>query len=319
MKTTKIVFFGTPDFAVAALEALQQAFTVLAVITQPDRPAGRGRKLTAPPVKNKALALKIPVWQPESVRGNEFAARLAALEPDFLVTAAYGKLLPRSVLAVPRLAALNIHASLLPAYRGAAPIQRAVMNGEKETGITIMEMDEGMDTGAIILQEAIPIAADDTAGTVHDKLSVLGAKLIVEAIRAVLCGTAVRRRQDEAKASSAPPIQRGEARINWCAPTNVVHNLVRGMNPWPGAYTESDGKRLKIWAGQPAAGRGTPCGLVLEAAPSGILVATGDGAYRITRLQAPGKNILPAAEFLRGNPLPVGTVLGRQEGGERGE
>ncbi|HHX73986.1 MAG TPA: methionyl-tRNA formyltransferase, partial [Firmicutes bacterium] len=269
-----------------------------------------------PPVKNRALALGIPVRQPVSVRDAEFTKSLAALEPDILVTAAYGKLLPQSVLAVPRLAALNIHASLLPAYRGAAPIQRAVMNGEKETGVTIMEMDEGMDTGAIILQEAIPIAAGDTAGTVHDRLSVLGAGLIVEAIRAVIRGTAVRRPQDESLASYAPPIRRGEERIDWCASTDMVHNLVRGMNPWPGAYTEWNGRRLKIWEGQPATGRGTTCGLVLEAGAGGILVATGDGAYRITRLQAPGKNILPAAVYLRGNPLPRGSVLGRQgEGG----
>ena len=319
MKTSKIVFFGTPDFALAALEALQRAFTVAAVVTQPDKPAGRGKKLKPPPVKIRALALNIPVWQPESVRGSEFAARLAALEPDFLVTAAYGKLLPRSVLAVPRLAAVNIHASLLPAYRGAAPIQRAVINGEKETGVTIMEMDEGMDTGAILLQEAVPIADEDTAGTVHDKLSALGARLIVEAIRAVIDGTAVRRRQDDSQASYAPPIRREEARIDWCAETSVVHNLVRGMNPWPGAYTERDGERLKIWEGRPAAGGGKPCGLVLEAAPDGILVATGDGAYRITKLQAPGRNILTAAAYLRGNPLPAGTVLGKREEGERGK
>lgn len=311
MKQTRIVFMGTPEFAVASLRALHHAFTVAAVVTQPDRPCGRGKKLTPPPVKVTAEELGIPVAQPQKIRSSEFVEWLRKLEPDFLVTAAYGKILPPAVLAVPKYFALNIHASLLPRHRGAAPIHRAVLAGDRESGVTIMHMDEGMDTGDMILRETVEIGPHDTTGILHDKLSVLGAKMIVPAIEELIGGTAGRVRQNHEEATLAPPLTREDEEIDWCRKAVEVHNRVRGMNPWPGAYTWLNGERLKIWAGQPAEGWGRPCGAVLSADGHGILIAVADGAFRITRLQPPGKKAMGAADFLRGNALPAGTVLGK--------
>ncbi|NLM53030.1 MAG: methionyl-tRNA formyltransferase [Firmicutes bacterium] len=309
-KQTKIVFMGTPDFAVAALEALNEMFTVVAVVTQPDRPAGRGQKLTPPPVKIAAQKMQLPVLQPQKINTQEFIAKLAALGPDYIVTAAFGRLLPPEILQIPHLAPLNIHASLLPAYRGAAPIQRAIMNGEKETGITIMLMDEGMDTGDIILQEAIPIGDFDTAGTLHDKLAELGAKLIIRAIKAINKGNFTRKKQVDSLATYAAPVQKKEAKICWNRDAVMIHNLVRSLNPWPGAYTELNGRRLKIWEGMPTADQGAPCGSVLAVEKDAIVVAAGKGAYRITKLQLQGKRAMDTGDFLRGYPIKTGTILG---------
>ena len=237
MAKTTIIFMGTPEFAVPSLLTLAENYTVLTVVTQPDRRAGRGKRIQAPPVKIAAETLQLPVLQPEDIRAADFVATVAALQPDFIVTCAYGKILSPALLAVPRLAALNIHASLLPYYRGAAPIHRAIMNGEKESGITIMHMDQGMDTGDIILQQAVDIAPTETAGTLHDKLADLGAGLIVEAIAAIKHGKAPRIKQDERLATYAPPLTRREEKIDWCQSSQIIHNQVRGMNPWPGAYT----------------------------------------------------------------------------------
>lgn len=311
MKDTRIVFMGTPEFAVQALEAVAREFLVVAAVTQPDRPAGRGNKLTPPPVKTAAESLGIPVFQPKNIRDTGFAEWLGSLEPDFLVTAAYGRILPPAVLAVPVCGPLNIHASLLPRYRGAAPIHRAVLAGDTETGITIMYMDEGMDTGDMILQEAVAIGPDDTTGMVHDRLARLGAKLIVKAIEAIIRCRAPRVKQDEALATFAPPLTGKDEKIDWCSNSAVVHNQVRGMNPWPGAYTLLNGERIKIWAGRPEAADPAQCGAVLDAGGQGLLVACGTGAYRITQLQPPGKKSMPAVDFLRGSPLPAGTLLGK--------
>ncbi|MBS3897770.1 MAG: methionyl-tRNA formyltransferase [Dethiobacter sp.] len=311
MKETRIVFFGTPEFALYALDSLQKSFTVAAVVTQPDRPSGRGKKILPSPVKLRAQALGIPLFQPVKIRTAEFAAWLQSISPDFLVTAAYGKILSPQILAVPRISALNVHASLLPRWRGAAPIHRAVLAGDCESGITIIEMDEGMDTGDIILQDSVPIGLNETSGDLHDKLTDLGAKLIVEAVTAILAGTAKKVAQDDNLATLAPPLTKEEEMLDWSASTGVIHNQIRGMSPWPGMYTRFKGERLKIWAGRPLHLSGANCGQVLAAGKEGILVGTGDGAYCISLLQPPGKKIMDAAAFLRGNLLLPGAILGK--------
>lgn len=311
MKDTSIVFFGTPEFAVRTLQSLSETCTVLAVVTQPDRPSGRGKKLLPPPVKTEALKLGLSVFQPAKIRDSAFVEWLESLSPDFLVTAAYGKILPLQLLEVPKLSALNVHASLLPRWRGAAPIHRAVMAGDDESGITIMHMDVGMDTGDIILQQATPIGPDDTTGDLHDKLAVIGASLVVDAVTAIVSGNASRTKQNESLATLAPPLTREEEIIDWSASAEAIHNLVRGMNPWPGAYTWVNGNRLKIWAGQPFTGKKMVCGEIISAGKEGLLVAAGDGAYRITTLQPTGKKVMAAGDFLRGNPIVPGTVLGK--------
>jgi methionyl-tRNA formyltransferase len=311
MKDTRIVFFGTPEFSLQALQALHDAFTVTAVVTQPDRPCGRGRQMTAPPVKCLAESLGIPVMQPRKIRTPEFLEWLTGERPHFLVTAAYGRILPAAVLAAPAVAPLNIHASLLPRWRGAAPIHRAVMSGDSESGITIMYMDEGMDTGDIILQAGVPIGPESTSGELHDRLAACGATLVVQAVRAILDGTAPRLPQDERLATEAPPLQAAEEEIDWCSDPLVIHNRVRGLSPWPGAHTWLEGKRLKVREGEICGPSAAACGTVLSAGPEGITVAASGGAYRITRLQPQGKKVMDAADFLRGNPLSPGTVLGK--------
>ncbi|NLZ93781.1 MAG: methionyl-tRNA formyltransferase [Firmicutes bacterium] len=310
MKKTRLVFMGTPAFAVPALSALHECCEILAAITQPDKPAGRGRKMTAPPVKVAAQQMGIPVKQPLNLRQREFITWLEALQPHYIVTCAYGKILPPAVLAIPHKAALNIHASLLPRHRGAAPIHRAIMAGDEESGITIMRMDSGMDTGDIVLSQAVPIDSNDTAGLLHDKLAALGAELIIVAIKKINKGTAQFQQQDERLATYAPPLKKDDEKINWCNTSEAIHNQVRGMNPWPGAYTELNGARLKIWEGQPSKQQGHPCGSVLAQSSAGILVATADGSYLITKVQPQGKKIMSADAFLRGRHISLGTVLG---------
>lgn len=310
MRETRLVFLGTPDFAVPALLALHEAYTVVAVVTQPDRTGGRGQKTTSPPIKKAAHSLGLPVLQPKKIRDSGFLAQLTGFCPDFLVTAAYGRILPVEVLEVPKVAALNIHASLLPRYRGAAPIHRAIINGETESGVTIMHMDAGMDTGAMVLQESVHVGLFDTAGDLHDKLSPLGAGLIVRAVSDILSGKATRVRQDAALATYAPPLSPEEERIVWHAAASSVHNLVRGMNPRPGAYTLCRGERLKILTGAPGPGGGPVCGQVLSTAGGVILVAAGTGTYRMEKVQPAGRKPMTAAEYLRGNYLPEGTVFG---------
>ncbi|MCR3921252.1 MAG: methionyl-tRNA formyltransferase [Firmicutes bacterium] len=308
----RIVFMGTPTFAVPCLRVLAEAYEVVAVVTQPDRPSGRGKKLTPSPVKTAAVALGIPVMQPESVRNEDFHQELAALSLDFIITAAYGKILPPFLLAIPTVGALNIHASLLPRHRGAAPIHRAIMAGDKESGITIMHMDKGMDTGDMVVRESIPIEAGDTTGILHDKLAILGAQLITAAIKAITDGNAQRIPQDHNLATYAAPLTRAEEQIGWHHSAQVIDQQVRGMNPWPGAYTYWNQLRLKVWAGKITAACGTPSGAVM-AVDGGLLVATGGGAYLITELQLPGKKAMSATDFLRGNAVTAGTVLGKTD------
>ena len=308
----RIVFMGTPDFAVASLKALKEAgHEIAAVVTRPDRPRGRGKINTPSPVKETALALGIPVLQPLRIKDPEFIETLRAFAPEVVIVVAFGQILPPEILSLPPYGCINVHASLLPKYRGAAPIHRAVINGEKETGVTTMYMDEGMDTGDMILKESIPIHEEDTVGIVHDRLALVGSRLLVETLRLISLGQAPRIPQN-GEPSYAPPLKAEDEIICWDRPAREIYNLVRGMNPWPGARTTLQGKVLKLWrtscveSGWP----GAKPGEVVATGPEGILVGTGRGMLRILELQLQGGRRMEAAAFLRGKPIPKGTVLG---------
>jgi len=308
----RIIFMGSPRFAVPSLEALVAAGqTVLGVVTQPDRPRGRSGRPQPTPVKEAALRYGLSVWQPSRVGDPGFVAALKELEPDAVVVVAYGQILPREVLAIPRYGCINVHASLLPKYRGAAPIHRAIMNGETETGVTTMYLDEGMDTGDIIFQATLAIGEEDNVGTVHDRLAALGAGVLLDTLAAVEAGTAPRVAQNHGLATYAPPLTRADERIDWRRPARAIYNHVRGMDPWPGAYTVYDGRIWKVWRVRFEPGSGGRPGEILEATPDqGIRVQAGDGTVVITDLQPAGGRRLSAAEFLRGYRVRVGTVLG---------
>ncbi len=301
-----IVFAGTPDFAVPALRALlgQAPHRLTAVYTQPDRPAGRGRKLSPSPVKRAASEHGLPVLQPDSFRHDAAVEQLRALQADLMVVAAYGLLLPRSVLGLPRLGCVNIHASVLPRWRGAAPIQRAILAGDEASGVTIMQMDPGLDTGPILHVRRCSIEATDTAADLHDRLATLGAQALVEILPAIAAGSATARPQENAKATYAKKLSKSEAEIDWQESSAVLDRQVRAFNPWPVAFTHLAGKLVRVWSGHwvdlPAAG---PPGAVLASSKQGIDVATGAGVYRITRLQLPGGKSLTAADFLNAHSL----------------
>lgn len=302
-----IVFAGTPRFAALALEAIIAAgHAVASVLTQPDRPVGRGQKVRAGPVKALAERHGLPVLQPAALADEGLVEAIRALQPDVMVAAAYGLLVPCSLLALPRRGCVNIHASLLPRWRGAAPIQRALLAGDETTGITIMQMDAGLDTGPILLQQALPITADDTAGTLGDRLAALGAKLIVEALAAPRAP----RLQDPAHATYAPKIDRAEAEIHWQDGATAIERQVRAFNPAPGAYTRWNGALLKIWRARAEDGPARDPGVVTAAAASGIVVACGAGALRILELQRAGGKPLPARAFLAGCDIVPGALLG---------
>jgi methionyl-tRNA formyltransferase len=302
----RIVYAGTPDFAVAALDALAAAGHDLpAVFTQPDRPAGRGLAAAPSPVKRAAARLGIPVLQPATMKTAEPQAALRALAPDALVVAAYGLILPQAILDIPRLGAVNIHASLLPRWRGAAPIQRALLAGDPETGISIMRMDAGLDTGPVLLREALAIRPDDTAGTLHDRLAVLGARLLVAALDGLARGTLQATPQPAAGVTYAAKLEKHEARIDWTHPAAEIERQVRAFNPVPGATARVRGTEIKLWHAAVVEGDGEP-GTVIAIDPAGIVVAAGAGALRLEALQRAGGKRLPAGEFLRGFPLAAG-------------
>ncbi|WKB50668.1 methionyl-tRNA formyltransferase [Eleftheria terrae] len=313
----KLVFAGTPEFAQAALAGLHSAgFEIPLVLTQPDRPAGRGMKLQPSPVKQFALSHGIEVAQPRSLRldgkfPDEAAAaqaRLQAVQPDVMVVAAYGLILPAWVLALPRLGCLNIHASLLPRWRGAAPIHRAIESGDGSSGITIMQMDEGLDTGDMLLTEVLPIAATDSTGSLHDKLAPLGSRLIVEALELAACGGLSPRPQPEQGVTYAHKIDKAEAEIDWRLPADVLERRMRAFDPFPGAVGLLDGVALKCWRAERVDAQGEP-GRVLAVDAAGPVVACGSGALRLTQLQKPGGRRLAAAEFLSGHTVKPGMVF----------
>lgn len=309
----RIVFMGTPDFAVPALEAVLAAgHAVELVVTQPDRPKGRKKTLTPPPVKEAALLRGLAVEQPERLRGSETAARIAELQPDLIVTAAYGQILPKAVLSVPRLGCINVHGSLLPKYRGGAPIQRAIINGEKTTGVTIMYMAEGLDTGDMISVVEVPITDTDTSGTLFEKLTIAGAKLLAETLPSIEAGTAVATPQNDAEATYAPNLTRDDERIDWGVPARRIYDQVRGLSPMAGGFTLWNGETFKVWGCAPVERRASAAapGTVLDASGEGILVQTGDGALLLTAIQPAGKKAMEAAEWLKGARLATGTVFG---------
>ncbi|ALS21557.1 methionyl-tRNA formyltransferase [Paenibacillus naphthalenovorans] len=313
----RVIFMGTPEFAVPSLQTLLEydGVEVVAVVTQPDRPVGRKRILTPTPVKAEAEKHGIPVLQPERLRSPESVDALSALQPELIVTAAYGQILPKSVLDLPRLGCINIHASLLPKYRGGAPIHYAVMNGDPVTGVTIMYMAEGLDTGDMISRIEVPIGDQDTTGTMFEKLSIAGAKLLKETLPDLLSGRVRAVPQNDEEAVYSPNISREQERIDWTKPALQIWNLVRALHPRPGAFTLWNGDVLKIWTcAKPDAAESVPGstlpGTVLEAGERGIAVATGQGVLRITELQPAGKKAMDAAAFARGGQLTPGTVLG---------
>ncbi|HSC80546.1 MAG TPA: methionyl-tRNA formyltransferase [Chitinolyticbacter sp.] len=306
----KLIFAGTPDFAASALAALIAAgHEIVLVLTQPDRPAGRGMKLTASPVKQLAEQHGLPVYQPEKLRLPEQQAPLAAIDADVMIVAAYGLILPQAVLDLPRLGCLNIHASLLPRWRGAAPIQRAIAAGDLETGITIMQMDAGLDTGDMLSIHRTAITTDDTAQTLHDKLATQGAAAIVAALANLPALQATRQKQPAEGVTYAEKLKKEEAQIDWRLPATEIDRTIRAFNPFPSAQTLLDGTPLKIWAASTAAGAGE-AGTVLACGKDGIVVACGAGALRIAELQKAGAKRVDAAAFLAGNPLAVGSRLG---------
>ena len=284
----RIVFAGTPEFAAAHLQALLQAgLNIVAVYSQPDRPAGRGQKLAMSAVKQLAQQHELPVYQPVSLRAPEAQAELAALQPDLLVVVAYGLILPQAVLDIPRLGCINSHASLLPRWRGAAPIQRAIEAGDSESGVTVMRMEAGLDTGPMLLKVDTPISAEDTGGTLHDRLAELGPPAVLQAIDGLAAGTLDGELQDDELATYAHKLGKADARIDWARPAAELDRLIRAFNPWPLAHARWQDQPLKIWAARPEAGSGQP-GEILDCSKLGLLVACGDGALRLTRLQLPG-------------------------------
>ena len=304
----RILFMGTPEFAVPALRALLQGpDQVVGVVCQPDKESGRGRKLQAPPVKILAQASGVPVLQPRSVRPPAFLEEIAALRLDLIVVAAYGKILPGSLRKLPRLGAINIHGSLLPKYRGAAPIQWAVINGEHETGVTIMQMDEGMDTGDILLPVALSITDEDTAGTLFAKLATVGSQALMEAISRLKTGTLPPRKQDGSLATEAPMLDKEMGHLDWTQDARRLHCLIRGLDPWPSAYGFLGNSRFRFFKPQVIAGPVTvPPGTICRADRDGLLVATGKDSLLLREIQAEGKKRLDVQSLLRGMPLPVG-------------
>ena len=305
MRPLRVVFAGTPDFSVPCLEACRAAGAeVVAVYTQPDRPAGRGRKLAASPVKAAALAAGIPVEQPESFKAEADRDRLAAYAPDLMVVVAYGLILPRKVLAIPRLGCWNVHASLLPRWRGAAPIQRAILAGDDESGVDLMQMEAGLDTGPVLVERRTAIAADETGGSLHDRLSALGADALTEGLRRTMAGeTLAARIQSEAGVEYAHKLDKAEARLDFQLPALALERKVRAFNPWPVAEADIAGERLRIWAARAVdiATSAEP-GQVIAATRDGIDIACVDGVLRLTSVQRPGGRPIGAADYLNARP-----------------
>ncbi len=303
---------GTPDLAASILKQIIEAgHEIIAVVTQPDKEKGRGKALSFSPVKVLALECGLPIYQPVKVRDPEFVRTVKELAPEVIVVAAFGQLLPRELLDIPPEGCINVHTSLLPKYRGAAPIQYAIINGERETGVTIMYMDVGLDTGDIILQRGIEIAKNETGGSLHDKLADLGAKLLLEALDQIKAGTAKRHPQEDAGASYVKMLDKDMGNIDFTAPAEKIERLIRGLNPWPSAFTRLDGKTLKLWSAEVEdIGTGAEPGVVIGTRKDSILVATGEHALVIKELQLEGKKRMTADAFLRGYPVETGKRLG---------
>ena len=308
----RLAFLGTPAFAVPTLERLvERGHQVLTAVTQPDRPKGRGQALAPPPVKEAALRLGVPVYQPERVKRLESVEYLRSLAPEAMVVVGYGQIIPQSIIDIPPLGILNVHASLLPKYRGAGPIQWTIVNGETVTGVTIMRIDAGLDTGPMLLKSETAIGADETAPDLGRRLSMMGADLLVEAIDAFAAGRGALQPQpqDNAQATHAPMLKKEDGRIDWSRPADRIHNQVRGMQPWPGAYSSFRGGALHVWRARPTdAGAGHPPGALVRIKP--LLVACGAGALELIEVQMEGRKRMPAADFANGQRLVENEILG---------
>lgn len=313
----RVIFAGTPEFAAVHLEALLNAPTIdlVAVYTQPDRPAGRGKKLTASPVKRLAEQHQLPIEQPQSLKNSDAQAQLASYQADIMVVVAYGLILPAEVLTAPALGCINVHASLLPRWRGAAPIQRAIEAGDKESGVTIMQMDAGLDTGDMLLKAHCPIDLKDTAATLHDKLARLGPPALLRCLEQLSAGTAVAEKQDDSLSNYAPKITKEEALLDWSHSAAELDRKIRALNPFPVCYTSLAGERIKIWCATPETDSATTetVGTICHTDREGIKVKTGDGQLCITQLQLPGKKPLHVADILNAHAdmFAPGTVLGQ--------
>lgn len=309
----RIVFMGTPDFAVGSLQALCESgkHEILAVVTQPDRPKGRGNKLLQTPVKEYALAQGLTVYQPQKVKTLEFVELLHGLQPELIVVAAFGQFLSKEILELPKYGCINVHASLLPKYRGAAPIQYAIIKGEKESGVTIMQMDIGMDTGAMLDKVVVPIAENTTMGELHDALREQGAALLLEVIDKIAAGTAVAEPQDNEQATYATLLDRSMEHIDWSKTAQEVHNLIRGFNPAPSTFTKlPNGKSLKIWGSKMTdKSSAAAAGTVIETGKYSFFVACGEGVLEITEVQPESKKRMPAQVFLNGRGVQEGDLL----------
>jgi len=313
MTGLRIIFMGTPEFACPTLRVLiDRGEQVVAVVTQPDRPKGRGQQTLPPPVKLLAEQHGIPVYQPVKVRHPEAIEAIRALNPDLIVVVAFGQILPKALLEIPGHGCINVHASLLPRYRGAAPLNWCIINGETETGVTTMMMDVGLDTGDMLLKRSTPIDPDEDTSSLHDRLSGIGARLLAETLDRLAAGELVAERQDDALTCYAPMLKKEDGLIDWEKDAQSIKNLVRGMTPWPGAYSMLDEKLLKVFRVQTASASGAP-GEVVSAGRDGIEVACGAGSIVIHELQLEGKKRLPAAEFLAGCKLQPGATLGKKD------
>lgn len=303
----RVVFMGTPDFAVPSLQALvDEGYEVAAVYTQPDKPVGRKQVLTPPPVKERALELGLPVHQPTKLRDGTVAAQLRGYAPDLIVVVAYGRVLPKEILDIPLMGCVNVHGSLLPKYRGAGPIQWAVINGERETGVTTMYMGEGLDTGDMLLKSATPIGENETAGELFDRLCIIGADCLKATVKGLLAGEITPIPQDDAAATHAPMLDKSLSELDFTKSAQELHDLVRGLNPWPIAHTTYGQKRLKVFATRPVKGSGEP-GTVLDA--ERFVIACGEGALQLLEVQLEGGKRMKAEDFLRGKPIIVGKSL----------
>ena len=309
----RIIFMGTPDFSVPALVALKEAgHEILAVVTQPDKPKGRGKEVQMTPVKEKAMEYQIPVYQPVKARDPEFVKILSDMAPELIVVVAFGQLLPKTILDIPQYGCVNIHASLLPKYRGASPIQYAVINGEKESGVTTMMMAESLDTGDMLDQESIVLDKKETFGSLHDKLSSMGGRLILKTIEKLEDGTAVRIPQDDSGTCYVGMIKKSMGDIDWSMDAVSIERLIRGLSPWPSAYTAWNGKVMKLWEAEviDKEYEGV-CGQVTEVGRDSLVIKTGNGGLSIRKLQLQGKKCMDIDAFLRGYPITAGTVLER--------
>ena len=308
----RVVFMGTPDFAVPTLEKIIEAgHEVIGVVTQPDKAKGRGKKVLFPPVKEKALEHNLTVYQPRRAREPEFIEQMRALNPDVMVVVAFGQILPKDILDIPKYGCINVHASLLPKYRGAAPIQWAVINGDAVSGVTTMQMDVGLDTGDMLLKTEVPLAEDETGGSLFDKLSTLGGELLIETLEKIQTGDIHPEKQDDSQAGEyARTLDKALGNVDFSMSAAAIERLIRGLNPWPSAYTFYNGKTMKLWKAEVVPGTDAAPGQIVSVDKQSFTVQTGEGGLRILELQLEGKKRMDAGAFLRGCALSAGEMLG---------